>query len=214
MKYLFTFSLLLISNLGNSQTISQPAGEIKGLVTDQNGNPVSSANVFAVPSQISFEEITPRSTTTNRNGEFEFRGGFDWGAYQLYVRKEAEAYPDRSDSFYADSKIEAPTVELSQDHPSATITLWLGEKAALLAGRVLDLRSNRPLNAKLVFIDEDGNTHSVVANGKYRTLLPAGKDISVMVIAVSPDYDSQLPVVPLRLLPGQEMHMDIPLLNR
>lgn len=214
MKYLFIFSLLLLTALANSQTSTRPTGEIKGLVIDQNGNPVSSAAVFEVPSQISFEEIAPRSTTTNRNGEFEFRGGLEWGNYKLYVRKEADAYPDRSDSFYADSKIEAPAVELSQDHPSATITLSLGEKAAVLAGRVVDLRSNRPLHAKLVFIDEDGNTHSVMANGRYRTVLPAGKDISVMVIAVSPDYDSQLPVVPLRLLPGQEMHMDIPLLNR
>jgi hypothetical protein len=66
------------------------------------------------------------------------------------------------------------------------------------------------LKAKLVFMDEDGNSHSVMVTGKYRTLLPPGKGVTLMVMVMSPDYGSQVPVPPLRLAPGQEMDMDIP----
>jgi hypothetical protein len=86
----------------------------------------------------------------------------------------------------------------------------LGEKGGMLVGRVIDANSGTALKAKLVFMDEDGNDHSVLINGKYRALLPAGKDLTLMVMVMSPDYRSQVPVSPLRLEPGQEMHMDIP----
>jgi hypothetical protein len=80
---------------------------------------------------------------------------------------------------------------------------------------VLSMPTRVPgLNAKLVFMDEDGHNHSVLVNGKYRALLPAGKDVTLMVMVMSPDYGSQSPVPPLRLAQGQEMHMDIPLSKR
>ena len=187
-----------------------PRREIKGTVTDQNGSPVSAATVYAVPQDATFDGITPRSIETDRNGGFDFRGGFQLGSYKLYSRKDADAYPDRSDVFYADSKAEAPHVDLTEDHPSATVTLLLGERAGVLVGKVIDVDTGAAVKAKLVFMDEDGNDHSVLANGKYRALLPPGKDVTLMVMVMSPDYHPQSPVAPLRLEPGQEMHMDIP----
>ena len=97
-------------------------------------------------------------------------------------------------------------------HVSTTVIL--GEKAGVLVGRVVDADTGAALNAKLVFMDEDGNNHSVLVNGKYRALLPAGKDVTLMVMVTSSDYGSQSPVPPLRLAPGQEMYMDIPLSKR
>src|SRR6266849_1848797 len=35
-------------------------------------------------------------------------------------------------------------------------------------------------------MDEDGNDHSVLANGKYRALLPPGKDVTLMVMVMLP----------------------------
>jgi hypothetical protein len=105
---------------------------------------------------------------------------------------------------------EAPKVDLSEDHSSATVTVSLGEKAGVLTGQVIDADTGAALRAKLVFMDEDGNDHSVFVNGKYRALLPPGKDVTLMVMIMSPDYHSPSPVPPLRLEPGQEMHMDIP----
>jgi hypothetical protein len=86
------------------------------------------------------------------------------------------------------------------------------DRAAILAGRVVDASSGVPLKAKLVFMDQDGNSHSIMVTGKYRTLVPPGRDLTLMVM--SPDYGSQAPVPPLRLASGQEMDMDIPLSKR
>jgi hypothetical protein len=214
MKHFLTLALVVVSLSAYSQTKNHPSGEIKGTVTDENGNAVSAATVCAVPQEISLDSITPRLTKSDRNGDFDFGGGFQLGAYKLYSRKDADAYPDRSDNFYADSKVEPPKVDLTEDHPSATTTVTLSEKAGVLVGRVVDADTGAALNAKLVFMDEDGNNHSVLVNGKYRALLPAGKDVTLMIMVMSLDYGSQSPVPPLRLAPGQEMHMDIPLSKR
>lgn len=214
MKYFLTLVLVFASYFAYSQTKEQPLGNIKGAVTDENGNPVSKSTVYAIPQDVSLDSITPRSTTTNESGEFDFRGGFALGTYKLYSKKDAEGYPDRSDSFYADPKLEVPKVELTEDHPSATATVDLGEKAAVLVGRVVDATTGAPLKAKLVFMDEDGNSHSVLVTGKYRTLLPAGKDVTLVVMVMSPDYDSQVPMPALKLSSGQQMDVDIPLSKR
>lgn len=169
------------------------------------------ATVYAVPQEVSFEGISPRSAKSDSNGEFNFHGGFQLGTYKLYARKDAESYPDQTDLFFADPKAEAPKVELTEDHSSASVAVALGEKAGVLVGRVVDADTGTALKAKLVFMDEDGHDHSVMVNGKYRTLLFAKKDVTIMVIATSPEYHAQIPTAPLRLESGQEMQMDIPL---
>jgi hypothetical protein len=209
MKRFLTLVLVVASLFAYSQTKNQPDGEIRGNVIDQGGNRVPSATVYAIPQGITFDGITPRSVKTNANGEFDFRGAFQLGAYKIYSRKAEDAYPDRSDAFYADSTTEAPKVDLTEDHPSATITVTMGGKAGVLVGRVVDVDTGEAVKAKLVFMDEDGNDHSVFANGKYRALLPPGKDLTLMVIVMSPNYRPQSPSTPLRLEPGQEMHKDI-----
>ncbi len=199
MKHFLTLALVVTSLFAHSQKKDHPDGEIKGTVTDQNGSPVSAATVYAVPQDVTFDGITPRSIETDRNGGFDFRRGFQLGSYKLYSRKDADTYPDRS-----------AHVDLTEDDPSATVTLLLGEKAGVLVGKDIDVDTGAAVKAKLVFMDEDGNDHSVLVNGKYRALLPQGKDVTLMVMVMSPDYHPQSPVAPLRLEPGQEMHMDIP----
>jgi hypothetical protein len=210
MKNVLTLALVVLSLFAYSQTNDHPDGEIKGTVTDQNGSPVPAATVYAVPQGLTFDRMTPQSVKTDRNGEFDFHGAFKLGAYKIFSRKDEDGYPDLSDSFYADSKADSPKVDLTEDHPSATVTVTLGDKAGLLVGRVIDADSGAALEAKLVFMDEYGNDHSVLVKGKYRVLLPSGKDVTLMVMVMSSDYRSQLPASPLRLEPGQEMHMDIP----
>ena len=214
MTYFLTLLLVFASFFAYSQTKEKPSGNIKGTVSDENGNPVQGATVYAIPQYASIDALSPRSTTTNEAGEFDFRGGFELGTYKVYSRKDAEGYPDRSDSFYAEPKFQAKKVELTEDRPFADATVDLGSKAAVLIGRVTDAATGAPLKAKLVFMDEDGNSYSVFVTGKYRVLLPTGKDVTVMVIAMSPDYDAQSPVPALRLSSGQEMALDIPLSKR
>ena len=99
----------------------------------------------------------------------------------------------------------------NRDHPSVTVTVKLEEKAGVPAGRVIDADTGAALKAKLVFMDEDGHDHSVFVNGNTAELLPAEKDVTLMVIVMSPDYHSQLPTAALRLDAGQGMQMDISL---
>ena len=106
MKHFLALAMVVPSLFACSQTENQPGGEIKGTVTDGNGNAVSAATVYAVPQDISFDSITPPLTKTDRNGAFDFGGGLQLGAYKRYSRKDADAHPDRSDNLYADSKVE------------------------------------------------------------------------------------------------------------
>jgi hypothetical protein len=80
----------------------------------------------------------------------------------------------------------------------------------VIAGRVIDAESGAAAKAFLTFMDDGENRHEILAHGNYRALLPPGKDVILMVTTMSPPYHSQRPVAPLRLEPGQEMHMDIP----
>lgn len=214
MKYLVILIVVVGSLFAYSQTKVHLNGEIKGSVTDQNGNPISGATVYAVPQGLTLNDITPRSVKTDRNGEFDFRGGFELEEYKLYSRKDEDAYFDPFDGFYAGSKAEAPAVNLTQDHPSATVTVKMGEQAGVVVGRVIDADTGTVLKARLYFYDGQGHGHRFdsAVDGKYRALLPPGKDISLMVTILSPSSArTQIPVAPLlRLEQGQFIYMDIP----
>jgi len=211
MKQFLTFTVLMASLLAHTQTKDGAlAGRIKGTVTDQNGSPVPAATVYAVPQFSTFESFASPTVKTDANGQFDFHKAFQSGTYKIYSRKDADAYPDRSSSFYANPKFEAPKVDLTEYDPSAAVEVKLGDKAGVLVGKVIDADTGAALSAKLAFIDEDGNGDSVLAGGKYRELLPSDKDLTLMVMVMSPGY-RQYPITSLRLQPGQEMQMDNPI---
>src|SRR5262249_59376732 len=93
MKYFLTLLLVFASVLACSQTKEKPTGNIKGTVSDENGNPASKATVYAIPQEASLDNISPRSTTTNEAGEFNFHGGLALGAHKVYLKKKDEAHP-------------------------------------------------------------------------------------------------------------------------
>jgi hypothetical protein len=208
MKYFLFLALVVTGGFAQSHTNPVPDGEIRGSVTDQDGKPVSGAMVFALPQDLTFDGIAPRSAKTDKDGKFVFRGRFRPGTYMLYSRKEEAGYPDPSDSFYANAK-EKTEIHLTADHPSATIKVPLGERAGVLEGRIIDVNTGAAIKAQLVFYDQNGNKHFLTVNGSYRALLPPGKDVSLMVM--SPTYRSRVAVARLQVEPGQLVHMDIPL---
>jgi carboxypeptidase family protein len=208
MKLLVALTVVAASLLANSQT--RQDGQIKGTVTDASGAAISGATVYAVP-QSGLNDAIPRSVKSDRNGAFDFRGGFALGSYKLYSRKDEDSYPDPRDKFYADSAAEAPEVELTAAHPSATATVKLGQQAAVVAGRIVDRNTGDAIKALLAFIDGEGNGHSVSVDGDYRILVPPGKDVTLVVTAVGTRSDrAQIPVAPLHLEPGQHVYMDLP----
>jgi hypothetical protein len=203
--------LLLITADLLAQSPAKPgSGEIRGTVIDQNGSPVSSATVHAVPQGTVLDDATPRSAKTDNVGRFAFRGGFDFGSYKLYSRKDADGYLSPLDAFYADSDDPRVEVTLSRKHPSSTVTLKLGKQAAVISGKVFDVDSGTPLKAYVGLMDDDGNGHSMVVDGDYNLVVPSDKNFKLMVTVIG----TRRPLVPvssLRLEPGQRIYLDIPI---
>ncbi|HET9304479.1 MAG TPA: carboxypeptidase-like regulatory domain-containing protein [Candidatus Sulfotelmatobacter sp.] len=208
MKLFVALTVVAASLTAYSQT--KLPGEIKGTVTDATGAPISGATVYAVSQNTGFSDATLRSAKSDRNGMFDFRGGFALGSYKLYSRKDEDSYPDPLDKFYADPQAEAQAVELTAAHPSATATVTLGQQAAVLAGKIVDAITGDAIRASLAFVDGQGNGHSISVDGDYRILVPPGKDVTLMVTAMGARSNrAQIPVAPLRLEPGQHVYMDL-----
>ena len=203
--------LLLITADLLAQSPAKPgSGEIRGTVIDQNGSAVSSATVYAVPQGTVLDDATPRSAKTDNTGRFAFRGGFDFGSYKLYSRKDADGYLSPLDAFYADSHDPRVEVTLSRKHPSSTVTLKLGKQAAVISGKVFDVDSGTLLKAYVGLMDDDGNGHSMVVDGDYNLVVPSDKNFKLMVTVIG----TRRPLVPvssLRLEPGQRIYLDIPI---
>lgn len=89
--------------------------------------------------------------------------------------------------------------------------MTLGKKDGVVTGQIIDADSGAATKALLVFIDEDGNRREILADGSFRVSLPPGKDLILMVTAMSPQSSTRRPFdTPVRLEPGQEIYMDIP----
>jgi hypothetical protein len=193
------------------QSPAKMSGVIRGTVVNADGMPVAHATVYAVPQGFGLNDAIPRSVKSDRNGAFDFRGGLPFGSYKVYAKKVEDSYPDPLDSFYADAKAKAPTVTLAEGSPSAAIKVQLGEKAGILTGRIVDADTGADVPAQLGYLDREGHGHSVEVRGRYRILLPAGKDVNLMVTFLEPPYGrATMPVAPVHLEAGQYVNLDIP----
>lgn len=202
--------VMVVSGTLIAQTPTKPlSGEIKGIVIDQNGGPVSAATVYAVPQGLVLDAVPPRSVKTNNNGRFDFRGGFELRSYKLYSRKDADGYLNPLDAFYGDGD-SAREVALSPKHPSSTVTVKMGKQAAVISGKVFDVQSGAPLIAYVRLTDEGGNGHSLVVDGDFSLVVPAEKNVHLIVTVIGTRHPL-IPVSSLWLEPGQRVFMDIPI---
>lgn len=186
------------------------SAEIKGMVVDQNGSPVSSATVYAVAQGLSLEDITPRSVKTDSEGRFDFRRGLEFRSYKLYSRKDSDGYLNPLDAFYADPENEPAEVALSREHPFSEVKVKLGKQAGVISGKVFDVNSGTPLKAYVGLMDQEGNGHSVVVDGDYNLVVPSEKNVTLIVTVLGTRHPL-VPVSSLRLDPGQRIYMDIPI---
>ena len=185
------------------------SGEIKGTVGEPDGSPVASATVYVIPQGLTLEDITPRSVKTDSQGRFDFRGGLEFRSYKLYSRKDSEGYLNPLDAFYADAENQPTEVALSQEHPFSDVKVKLGRQAAVISGKVFDANSGTPLKAYVGLMDQEGNGHSVVVDGDYNLVVPAEKNVT-LIVRVLGTRRPLVPVSSLRLEPGQLIYMDIP----
>jgi hypothetical protein len=208
MKSLLVLTVATASLLAQSSTAG-PSGEIKGTVVDQNGNPLSFATVYAIRHDAALDDINSPTVKTDNSGRFDFHGVLELGSYKLYARKDADGYLNPLDKFYAGSE-DRPVVTLSRKHPSSTMTVKLGTQAAVISGKVFDVKSGTPLMAYVGLMDEEGNGHSVVVDGDYDLAVPAEKNVTLMVTVIG-TRRPLIPISSLRLEPGQRIYMDIPI---
>lgn len=203
--------LIVVSGTLFAQSLGKASsGEIKGTVVDQNGSPVSSATVYAIPQGLTLEDITPRSVKTDSEGCFDFRGGLEFRSYKLYSRKDSEGYLNPFDAFYADAENQPTEVALSRQHPFSDVKVKLGRQAAVISGKVFEANSGTPLKAYVGLMDQEGNGHSVVVDGDYTLVVPSEKNVTLIVTVLGTRHPL-VPVSSLRLEPGQRIYMDIPI---
>lgn len=208
MKHLIVLVVASGTLLVQAQT--NQSANIRGTVTEQNGNTVAGATVYAVAEGLALNDAVPRSVKTDSDGAFDFRGGLDLGTYKLYARKDSAGYLNPFDNFYADAKVDAPKVDLTREHPSANMTLKLGPQAAVIAGRIVDANTRAPMKVNLSFEDSEGRGHEIEVDGNYRIQVPPGKNVTLMVFLPPPANRSFVAGPPLKLDPGQYVYLEIP----
>ena len=201
--------LIVVSGTVFAQS-KAPSAEIKGTVVDQEGSPVSSATVYAVPQGLTLVDIPPRSVNTDSEGRFDFRGGLEFRSYKLYSRKDSEGYLNPLDAFYADAENQPAEAALSREHPVSAVKVKLGRQAGVISGKVFDADSGTPLKAYVGLTDQEGNGHSLVVDGDYNLVVPAEKNVTLIVTVLGTRHPL-VPVSSLRLDPGQRIFMDIPI---
>ena len=72
MKHFLALALIATSLFAHSQTKNHLDGQIKGAVTDQSGNPVVGATVYAVPQFLTFDAIKPPSDEDGQQWRVRF----------------------------------------------------------------------------------------------------------------------------------------------
>ena len=131
--------LRVVSLLGLPQLLAPPTvaarkkddtGLIDGIVTYEDRKPVKGATVYAVPLGRGMGAIIPHADS-DETGHYAIRISRSWfGKFAVVAKKEDEDYPDMSKQFYSDGKFQ--TVNLSANHPNATVIIRLGPKAGVL----------------------------------------------------------------------------------
>jgi hypothetical protein len=207
--------VLLLSSCAISQ-IPDPTpldGRISGTVVNEDGKPVPGATVYVSEEASSLVDANSAVARTDAAGRFDFGRTVKHGVYEIYARQDKEGYPDPTSKFYQPLNFSPQKVQLFGDRPAEKVTVQLQEKAAILAGRVFDADTGRPLRAGVGFTNlrtEAG--HFVSADGEFHALIPANTDVYVIVQEVDRDHAYwSLFTTKVTLKPGQKMDIDVPL---
>ena len=132
----------LLCLLGNGPSVAQEeekvkAGVISGVVVDQSGLPVGSAEVDADNDDSSMPAHEAlRLALTDSSGAFAF-DPIKFGAYKFYALKPEAGYPDTKFEIYVKSYHKA-TATISPTSPTAFVKIVVGPKAGVVKLKVVD----------------------------------------------------------------------------
>jgi len=209
------FIVLLLSGCAISQTPDPTPvdGRISGTVVNEDGKPVPGASVYVSEEASSLVDANSVVARTDFLGRFDFGRKLKHGVYEIYARKEKDGYPDPTSKFYQPLNFSPQKVQLFGDQPAEKVTVQLKEEAAILAGRVFDADTGRPLKADVGLTNLRSEArHALLADGKFQALIPANTDVYVMVEEVGRDHAHwSLFTTKVTLKPGQKMDIEVPL---
>jgi hypothetical protein len=130
---------------------------VEGIVLDQRGDPVEGATVYA--ESISRPLHGRRATSTSDSqGHYLLANVWpDQKPVTIYAYKFAEFYGDPSICCYRSPSALFPQLMLKPGESVHSVVVRLGEKAAVIEVKILDVQTHEPLQSALVFVCTSGN---------------------------------------------------------
>jgi hypothetical protein len=192
---------------------AEQPGAIRGVVVDEVGKPVASAQVIVDPIDGRPRGNAVQVVETDTTGRFSM-GDLDFGSYKVFAKKDSAGYPDTSFAFYSNHIF--ATATLTPDVPVASLILKVGPAAGVVVGVVTD-PENGPIGATFLLrraADPD-NWISLSQRPDYRIMVPPGVDVLLEVSATGfktwyyGGPSDSLRRVPIRLETRKEMRLDI-----
>jgi len=108
---------------------AQQTGMVRGVVVDENGQPVVDAKVHLAETRAFVGHRIIKMVETNSQGEFTL-SNVAWGEYVVLAGKEDAGYPDTELAFY--SNFAVPKVSVTSANAAPCVKISLGPKAGKL----------------------------------------------------------------------------------
>jgi Carboxypeptidase regulatory-like domain len=191
-------------------------GTIKGKIVDKLNQPVAGVTVGLNPLGVIINGMLP-STTTDADGNFQFRN-LGLGGYAVSYSMEGQSYPNTFWALYSYSVGVRRVITLTEQEPSAEITLPLGPKAGVMTGQILDAVTGDPIKTASFRIWRTAKSRIAMGTSTrtpYTALLPAG--IEVKLLFHAPGYEDwyypgvarESDATPITLKSGDTLNVDV-----
>lgn len=196
---------------------AQQIGTVRGKVSDEKGNPVAGATVYAT--QTDSDDGNEKSALTDDKGSFVI-SDLKWGKYAITAEKIDAGYPRTPSKFYG-SRMAAPVQEISAKNTAVTVKVVFRGKVPAITGTVIDDEASVPIPATFLFRYAKDPTSVMVAEtqSNYRILLPASVGLTLEVSSPNhktwyyPGTNDATKKTTLQLSPGQTLKLNIRLDN-
>lgn len=161
---------------------AQDRGVVTGTVLDEHGNPVAQAKVHITEKGVFLTHRVLQFHETDADGHFRI-AHVHWGTYIIIAGKEDAGYPDTKFAFYSNNT--EPVVVLTEDSPTADVTLKLGPKAGVLdVAPVTDELSGKEIrSASITLRRADNDLFISTSTTVGRILVPSLTGVEVTISA-------------------------------
>jgi len=162
---------------------AQDRGVITGTVLDENGTPVIKAKVLISEKGVRAMHRVLQFHETDANGRFRI-AHVRWGTYLVTVGKEDAGYADTGLGLYCHNAY--PMAVLTDDSPTADVTLRLGPKAGVLELEpVTDVRTGKEIHLAAIRLKcaENSDLFMYTSAAQRRFLVPPLTDVLVEISA-------------------------------